>query len=222
MLCHYILTFKAGEKALAALSQGTHGLSWESVAGQEHWSPWRRQSILSSQRRRLWHPCCPPSEIHLLALETLCLHFFSQKAEDWHWSFCHPCRPIARTGSSSCALTANVCPISRAPCKPALPVRAVGQVTTEKIGPWAMENEERLLMLWNNHPQLFGELIVGSPWITADVLVQWCLCRRMFGNPQGMFVPADVWDSIRNIWSLSSQPGWLRVCLEYLHCKVPD
>lgn len=220
MLCHYILAFKAGEKALAALSQGPHGLSWESVAGQERWSPWRRQSILSSQRRRLWHRCCPPSEIHLLALETLCLHFFSQKAEVWHWSFCRPSRPIARTGSSKLCSNCERVPHKQSPLQTCHTSQSCGAGDHGKNRPLRHgERGEVADLIKQPSPAVWG----ANSWLPLDV--SWCagrLCRRMFGIPQGKFLPADVWDSTRNIWSLSSQPGWLRVCLEYLHCKVPD
>lgn len=139
MLCRYTLAFKAGEEALAGVGWGTWaelgecGRTRTLILKKEReyftFSEEKAQALLLPTQ---WNTSLSPG--HLL------FAFLSKKAENWHWSFCHSSCPIATTGSSSHALTANTCHISTDPCKPATPVRAVGQGATAKTGPWDTES----------------------------------------------------------------------------------
>lgn len=138
MLCHYTPAFKAGEEALAAVSWGTQAELGE--CGRTRALVLKKEAeyfMFSEKGQALplpnqWNTSLSPR--HSL------FAFLSQKAENWHRSFCHPSCPVATTGSSSHALTASTCHISTDPCKPATPVRAVGQGTTAKTGPWDTES----------------------------------------------------------------------------------
>lgn len=73
-----------------------------------------------------------------------------------------------------------------------------------------MESRGRVLMVYNNHPQLFGELIVGLPLRTTHV------------PGAAMSVPSRCL-GFHKEYLIHIQPTQ-RACihLEYLHCKVPD
>lgn len=125
--------------------------------------------------------------------------FFPQKAENWRWSFCCPGCPATTTGSSNCEHE----PHKHSAIQTCRTSQSCGARDHRKNRPLRHGERGEVADVIPQPSPALGEQRIVFPWMTVDVPVQQCLCRQMFGIPQGIFDPCPANpDGYASAWSI--------------------